>query len=143
MKTISERVAWGAAWLDDKYPGWVDRIDLAALEMSDCNACILGQVYTGLVPEAERNQLLAQAISDVTSGYPDSEQWAAEYLQEVREGKMGGYQVLTDVHQLIADGTVHGFAAVSDGEDGEDTEYQLLLDEWTRVILSRRLAAQY
>ena len=44
--TVEERVARGAALLDEKMPGWYKRIDLGSLHMSSCHACILGQLYT-------------------------------------------------------------------------------------------------
>lgn len=43
--TIAERVAAGAAWLDEHAPGWIGRIDVDHIRMSDCTRCILGQVY--------------------------------------------------------------------------------------------------
>jgi hypothetical protein len=47
MTTITERVAAGAALLDERLPGWADKIDLTRLDLSsDCN-CILGQHYQG------------------------------------------------------------------------------------------------
>ncbi len=45
MKTIAERVARGAALLDEKLPGWWQRIDLEALTMRDTCMCILGQLF--------------------------------------------------------------------------------------------------
>lgn len=42
--TIEEgRVTRGAAWLDENYPGWVDRIDLGALDMANECWCVVGQ----------------------------------------------------------------------------------------------------
>ena len=46
MKAIEERVQRGMALLDDKNPGWERKIDLHILNMEDCHACILGQLYT-------------------------------------------------------------------------------------------------
>jgi len=43
-KTIP-RIERGAALLDDKVPGWQDKIDLATLDMSNCANCVVGQVY--------------------------------------------------------------------------------------------------
>lgn len=142
MSTTAERVARGAAWLDEKYPGWFNKIDLSILDLADCTQCVLGQVYTGVIPDAERGQLLAQTIASVTAGYPDSEDWAREYREEVESGSMGGFQVLTDFHQLPEEGEWHGFVARFDGrdEDLEKAEYQMLLEEWTRMIVRRRTA---
>ena len=40
-----ERVAAGAAYLDDNEPGWAARIDLNRLNLGSCFGCILGQLY--------------------------------------------------------------------------------------------------
>lgn len=45
MKTIKERVAAGARWLDKHEPGWADQIDGTALRMENSRMCVLGQVY--------------------------------------------------------------------------------------------------
>lgn len=51
MSTISERVARGAAWLDQKQPGWwrTHHIDLKTLDLSRPCFCVVGQ----LAPEKE------------------------------------------------------------------------------------------
>lgn len=46
MSTVAERVARGAALLDEKLPGWDQRIDLAGLELASCYRCVLGQLFT-------------------------------------------------------------------------------------------------
>lgn len=43
--TIEQRVAAGAAWLDEHAPGWVAQIDLSSLDIEEPCNCILGQVY--------------------------------------------------------------------------------------------------
>jgi hypothetical protein len=44
MVTVAQRVAAGAAWLDEHEPGWDQHIDLDRLDLSyGCN-CILGQL---------------------------------------------------------------------------------------------------
>jgi hypothetical protein len=45
VSTISERVARGAAWLDEQRPGWVDEIDLHDLALASPCRCILGQIF--------------------------------------------------------------------------------------------------
>ncbi|HEU5032738.1 MAG TPA: hypothetical protein VFV01_48000 [Spirillospora sp.] len=42
---IRERVAAGAAWLDEKQPGWEARVNTERLNMESTCDCILGQVY--------------------------------------------------------------------------------------------------
>jgi hypothetical protein len=46
MATIAERVARGAALLDEREPGWWQRIDLGALDMDEPCECVLGQLAT-------------------------------------------------------------------------------------------------
>lgn len=44
--TAQERVALGAAWLDEtEGPEWVDRINLDDLKMTDACGCICGQTF--------------------------------------------------------------------------------------------------
>lgn len=43
--TVEERVAAGAAWLDDRLPHWPLLVDLNRLDLSDSCACILGQTF--------------------------------------------------------------------------------------------------
>lgn len=47
MATIAERVAAGMAFLDDVFPGWEHKINLEVLDLSDCAACVIGQVAGG------------------------------------------------------------------------------------------------
>lgn len=42
--SIEERVARGAAWLDETLPGWERRIDLAQLNLANACRCVLGQI---------------------------------------------------------------------------------------------------
>lgn len=47
VSTVAERVAAGAAWLDENRPRWEDYIDLERLMLDDEEDCILGQLYGG------------------------------------------------------------------------------------------------
>jgi hypothetical protein len=44
-ETVAERVARGAAWLDEVKPGWRGRVDVAELDMTLTTDCVLGQVF--------------------------------------------------------------------------------------------------
>lgn len=44
---ISERVAGGAALLDEQMPGWADRIDLGAFLLANPCKCVIGQLFNG------------------------------------------------------------------------------------------------
>ena len=43
------QVAAGVALLDAKAPAWRDRVKWWRLDLGDCGACILGQVYDGYI----------------------------------------------------------------------------------------------
>lgn len=45
--SVKERVANGARWLDESFPGWEARIDPGTLELRSGERCICGQVFTG------------------------------------------------------------------------------------------------
>lgn len=42
---IDERVAKGAAWLDEHCPNWITRIDLELLDIELPTLCVLGQSF--------------------------------------------------------------------------------------------------
>ena len=44
MRPFELEVRRGMAWLDANYPGWVGRIDLDNLVLSDCYKCVIGQL---------------------------------------------------------------------------------------------------
>lgn len=43
--TIEQRVANGAAWLDENRPGWLGDIDVNRIDISSGCNCILGQAF--------------------------------------------------------------------------------------------------
>jgi hypothetical protein len=49
MTTITERVAAGAAYLDEREPGWWQRVDIRTFDITSPCKCILGQVYRAAV----------------------------------------------------------------------------------------------
>jgi hypothetical protein len=73
MTTVAERVAAGAAWLDQREPGWHDRINLSRLRMQSGCCCILGQLRSDL--SGNWSQLLAafglELAFDGTGGDPE------------------------------------------------------------------------
>jgi hypothetical protein len=42
---VAQSVAAGAAFLDERMPGWPERIDLDKLDLSGCWRCVLGQLF--------------------------------------------------------------------------------------------------
>lgn len=70
--TAEERVAAGMAWLDEQYPGWVDRADLDRIDVgSDCD-CPLGQELGDF---ADAPLLLAEAVT--LGFYAERDLWVA------------------------------------------------------------------
>ncbi len=45
VKTAAERVKAGAALLDRKRPGWANKVVAGTLDMSECDRCVLGQIF--------------------------------------------------------------------------------------------------
>jgi len=45
LQEARERVERGAALLDEKQPGWAERIDIAKLEIEDPCLCVIGQLF--------------------------------------------------------------------------------------------------
>lgn len=102
---FADRVARGAALLDQADPGWQDRINPLTLNIADPFNCVLGQLY-GMF----------------SYGTHYLEQWAADH----------GYRWDDDTARVTFGGDSgerrHGF-------DGTSLEYRHLTDAWLRYIL--------
>ena len=48
MQWSAERVARGAAYMDENYPGWERKINLEILNVASPNSCICGQAVWGV-----------------------------------------------------------------------------------------------
>lgn len=124
MAAIADRVAAGAAFLDEHDPGWwradVERaIDLDALNLGLTEHCILGQrcpvdTYFNSHEWMGRYDALAAALSGIEAcDRSDLDDWAIPL----------------------------GFQAAAEDEDTEDGEFDALTAEWARVITERRAAS--
>lgn len=138
IDTIEARVARGAAWLDEHYPTWWKAIDLSTLAVSSCHLCVLGQVYSGCIGVGEQDQILAQAMANI----PAHE--VAVFRDELAQGTSGGYNVLVEAHSLGSFGDLIGSMGFSLSMYevfgmADTSAFALLTDEWTRVIISRRM----
>lgn len=72
VATIAGRVADGAALLDEHKPGWWQKVDLDHLDLHDCEACILGQLfghYDAGLPGLILSHEAATACGFAESGY--------------------------------------------------------------------------
>lgn len=75
----------GTAWLDENHPGWVSKIDLSTLQMSNCERCVIGQAvgqYWRTTAEAAR-VLRESGVED--EDYFSGDMWAAEHGFDVPE----------------------------------------------------------
>ena len=128
MSTITERVAAGAAYLDEHDPDWwradVERaIDLATLNLSHGDACVLGQRCPLAVPDGiTEYEAYGYELSGTVTWRMLSE-WAAPL----------GFQIYGAWRE---DGTTEGRP-----RSEEMDEYRELTAEWKRVITGRRAAA--
>jgi len=137
MSTIAERVAAGAAFLDEHDPDWwradVERaIDLDKLSLSDPSRCVLGQ----RCPTESLNRFLSErfTLSPDEVWYPgDWSFWALAYELSATppgtEGDESTEGVVTWSGEL-------GF----NSPDSDLNEFADLNAEWKHVITERRSA---
>ncbi len=89
MTTIAERVARGAALLDEQLPGWADHIDLGELALESPCRCILGQLWQGKDPE----EPYEMALGELNLDYGEDD--AAGFDKMPGTGNWGEYAQLT------------------------------------------------
>lgn len=143
MYAIAERVARGAAWLDENYPTWWERIDLATLNIASCSDCVLGQVYTRVIPAEERPGIVAQVLRNM---HKFESRIFAEGLAEA--AVTPGFNILIEKHSMVTGAWTMGFSLTTvpavDAQGnpmGTLEEMAALTDEWTRLIIERRINA--
>lgn len=64
MSTLAERIARGAALLDEKVPGWPDKVDLDKLDLGSCSKCMVGQL-TGTDYEKSGGKTYSDGIAEL------------------------------------------------------------------------------
>src|SRR5258708_40306755 len=84
MSTIAERVARGAALLDEKMPGWAEHIDLDTLNLASSCRCVLGQLHPNLEAPDDAyldglNHLDVSTTDDSGYGFDTSDEDDDEY----------------------------------------------------------------
>lgn len=101
---LVSRVKAGAAWLDDNYPGWHNKVNMFSLDMRTGEDCILGQVGKAMA-RAELNELGVIGMST--------------------------YGQFLDLHWKMYDWPVqHGFC-FPDEFDGDPAER---IEDWVRQV---------
>lgn len=76
LTTARRRVAKGIAFLDERLPGWRRIVDRRRLDLSECDRCIVGQIFDGFdrgrgilgltASEAERLGFLIRQPADAS-----------------------------------------------------------------------------
>lgn len=75
MSGVAERVAAGAAHLDEQETGWWERIDLDRLNLMSPCRCVLGQLDTGMQPNEDWDDICRRfglddsADEDISLGF--------------------------------------------------------------------------
>jgi len=118
-RTYKERVARGAALLDELAPGWHKQIDLNTLKLSSCTDCVCGQLAY-----ATANDVIDREIYNEGSYHA----WTAfrGYLsRKLKRRKKTDLAV-----EILEDPSHFGFSTIREG-------YPTLDKEWRRVIEER------
>ena len=84
---VKERVQRGKELLDAEVPGWRDQVAPGELQMEDCQACVLGQVFTDFWTGTD--QLDISAKDEYALGFNSWVGEAAYYrMRELGAGKL-------------------------------------------------------
>lgn len=131
-KTLSaaERVAAGAAWLDEYVPGWWTRVTLPQLSLEDKCACVLGQVFSN------------EAAAYVKEHGDDFDACKIIFDDDDSSVRLpSGYAWAVDNEHIftLARARELGFdAAYGDRYDDVSADYDALGREWHRAISERQ-----
>lgn len=120
MTIITERVAAGAAFLDEHDPEWWREIDLGALDLADSRLCVLGQ-RCPLETLAGWNSV---PVSELTKDDDTQRYYAFGYALMSAAG---------DPRPLLEWARERGFTSTLG-------QWAALTAEWKRVITERRAA---
>lgn len=133
--TIAERVQLGSAFLDEHFTGWWERIDLNTLNIDSCDNCVLGQLWC-TAPQEERGQIIAQAVQNMIA-----RRWNPQLAHEVTRDQTPYGRIATAYEELNLSGTRDLGFNYGNGMYAELNEAEALTEEWTRVVIQRRLDA--
>lgn len=111
MTVAQERVAAGAAWLDEHKPGWERTLDLATLDLADGCHCVLGQAF--------------QEECGISVNWEHDRWWWSEHYQM--------YNAFSFIQSTQEDGWAihHGF------DVSRHSRYPELQEAWLELIKNR------
>lgn len=122
---MEARVARGVALLDERVPGWWERVEVLGLHMGSTCRCVLGQVFDkggkSHLDVSSHGYFLGTKVLNPDA--PASSAWAEAHGFDRTEAEYDDAYVADD-----------------EGEDPDTVAYPALQAEWTRVIKSRRVS---
>lgn len=134
--SIAERVALGSAFLDRHFTGWWERIDLNILDIDSCEGCVLGQLWC-TSPQEEAGQIMAQAVAHfIELPFYDLETATEAATRNTPYGIISTAFDELRYSRTYALGFNYATYSIF-----ARTEVEALTDEWTRLIIQRRLDA--
>lgn len=96
-----DAVARGAAILDQRIPGWVDKVSLDNLQISSCRSCVLGQL--GGNEEGSYSEMLDYLTdADDDSEWPEINGFDTDYDEYSYEDLTASWKAL--IEQRRAEG---------------------------------------
>ena len=90
MGLLSDRVKKGAKLLDEKAPGWYEKVNLSKLEMNSYHGCVVGQLGKAEFPSFIAGVAYNEYCRAVLNTDPDNEN-AAEYGFTIKYGEDFSY----------------------------------------------------
>lgn len=119
MSTVAERVSAGIALLDERVPGWQNKINLEEFDIRHTRKCILGQVFEGYDDEGSSKcgydiGIRVLKIDECPCCPSDGEGFGSAFGRSVYD---------------------HGFDAwIAVGQDPVDVQMDELQEEWKRQL---------
>lgn len=117
-----EAAAAGAAWLDQRYPGWFVQINAEVLDLGDCSWCILGQLFD------EYTLAVAEHAVEWFGHHPGRHN-ASAYIEFQHELALLGFTIDSPIPAPIP-------------ASGVDNYYEALSGAWRREIADRLAGAE-
>ena len=129
----AERVARGARWLDENFPGWEERIDPSTLELSDGQRCICGQVFARTARMNGKQDGFMYAYHDL---FTEANSWISGLIEEAYgESKSKGTGAYASaVSRELGFSDDSGYR---DFYDDEYVSYSKLQYAWEKLLANR------
>lgn len=138
-EVATERVANGARWLDENFPGWEERINPRTLRLDEGSKCICGQLFKEVAKRAGEDDGYGYAWSTL---FTEANSWitAIVGIRPLGQGRRLTYDEKERRAERVgvalgfSSGTVEGRAGAS---NHVDVEFPALQDAWKALIKER------